>query len=364
MDELLFWFYILLVGAPIVYFSLKSREVSASDWGSYYKKELRLTRTERKLLNEISSRIRPDSVYKIDFCKERGIDLFLRVYRLSSSRLYGDLPFDLFSYCVCELKKRYRVFTPVSVSQLNEIAKLELVIGNSLKIEVQKACSELQDLTVEQERVLYNADKGRWRFILEDIKSNYSDVARFYEGIKSRESLIYSLVAKRNLYYGAYSFMLDKDKAMALKFYMHYLHVGSDSATFRFKAVTKQHQEDLFTNDIQLKKFQSILDDYNKQKDLDRSFVQIDELYAKKRKKVVLDEHAIKLAKEDLVGVVDLLNEYLEDEGASEETISTAMEKSVAPTSINVELSSIQSEFLAMLVSKSLPPQKSLFVTL
>lgn len=322
-------------------------------WGNYYKKKLSLSKTERRLLNKISTSVTDDPFYKIDFCLENAIVILLSIYRSAPVLPPENHWFDLFKYCVFQLKKEYVLFLPVSQDELGEVNRIESVIHESTKGEVLKALSGLAKLTIEQEKKLYSVDRKRWGIIIDDLKTNYSDSSLFYEEVKLKESMNSSIVAKRNLYYESYSFMIDKDKVLALKFYLHYLHVGSESDTFKFRVITRQHQKILFANDEQLKKFNELLRRYNKKKNLNDSLIDIEQLFIKKRKKIVLDEKAILSAKEDLNGVVDLLNEYLEDEYYVEKEAFPVMEKLPAEASTRITFNNIQSEFLNM-VSKQL----------
>lgn len=317
-------------------------------WGNYYKKKLALNTTERRLLNKISTSVTDDPFYKIDFCLENSIVILLSIYRSTPVLPPENYWLDLFKYCIYQLKRQYVLFLPVSLDELGEVNRIESVIDELAKREVLKGLLGLAKLTVEQEKKLYASDKKRWGIVIDDLKANYADSSLFYEEIKLMESINSSIVAKRNLYYESYSFMIDKDKVLALKFYLHYLHVGSESDTFKFRVITRQHQKKMFANDEQLKNFNELLRRYNKKKNLNDSLIDIEQLFIKKRKKIVLDEKAILSAKEDLNGVVDLLNEYFEDENYVGKEAFPIMEKLPAEASTVIIFNNIQSEFLNM----------------
>lgn len=68
--------------AFLVFRSLRMNNSLDSGWGNYYQKTHGLSSDEKQLLNKISSKARFDSFYRIDFCREDVIGLFLNVYRL------------------------------------------------------------------------------------------------------------------------------------------------------------------------------------------------------------------------------------------------------------------------------------------
>ncbi|PXV67367.1 TerB-like protein [Dysgonomonas alginatilytica] len=347
--------FIILVSL-VVYASLKPKNSLASGWGNYYAENLSLSSAEKDLLNKISTQIRPDAFYKVAFCRENAIRLFLSVYRKFPSFLIGSKYFDLFYYCSYILKIKYVFLLPsndVCSPERAEVKRFESVIADSVRDLIEKEFLALPELDAQQERLLYGEDSKRWLTIFEKLKADFSDGIQFYEDIKGRVPLSGSVVAKRNLCYDSYSFMLDKDKVLALKFYMHYLDVGSASDTFKFKTITKPHQKILFENETQLKYFQKILKGYKKNENLNKALSEIEDLFVKKRKKVLLDENAIKSAKEDLIGVVGLLNEYLEDDEFAEVKVTPVMESVVSSSSISIDFNIIQIEFLEMFVFQS-----------
>lgn len=319
-------------------------------WGNYYKKQLKLTNSERDLLNELSRDVKPNPLYRIDFCEKNLMSLFLNVYRLTPHSLPSSQAFHLFNYCIYGLMKKYHLFHPLSEVQQVELSKAETILDDLVKSEVEKNIENLPKLTKAQEKELFSIDKNRWKNTFQGLQDNYADSVQFYNDIKSIEAFNYSIVARRNLYYDSYLFMVDKDKVVALKFYIHYLNVGSESKKFKFREISKANQKKIFTSEVQLENFNEILKIYRSKKRLNQALTAIDEVFVKKRKKVVLDEQAIHSARKDLIEVVDLLNEYLEDEEPVVMNTSHTVEN--FSSSSDIAFTPVQLEFLNTLKMK------------
>ncbi|MCR8560402.1 hypothetical protein KXD93_22300 [Mucilaginibacter sp. BJC16-A38] len=117
-----------------------------------------------------------------------------------------------------------------------------------------------------------------------------------------------------NIYYEAAKFMAQVDKVEALGMYLYYIKFDQKSARIDNKPFNKTIQKQLFKTAEQQAEFHTIVDELIVLNDIKQSLKKVAVFYEPKRKRITLDDSAIKLAGQELSGTVTVLNKYLKEE--------------------------------------------------
>lgn len=159
----------------------------------------------------------------------------------------------------------------------------------------------------------------RWKIKFDQITAEYNKKSKeFVEEIIMLGNLNKENPSVENIFFEASKFIAKYDQETALLLYVHYLYNDLKSVTFDNKQLTKTIQKSLFKNDEQLENFQTIINNFINDKDFEKALNSIPQVYAVKRKKIQLDKSLIKEVQQQHSGTVELLNEYLKEDGSEE----------------------------------------------
>ncbi len=162
---------------------------------------------------------------------------------------------------------------------------------------------------------LYSQNTSRWKIKFEELTTNYKDnTKQFVESIVALGNLNKKNPSVESIFLEASKFMSKHNKETALMLYVHYLYHDLKSATFDNKRLIKTIQKNLFKTNEQLHDFEILVSELIRDKDLEKALQGVSEIYAVKRKKILLDTTSIKEVQQQHSGTVELLNEYLKDE--------------------------------------------------
>ncbi len=319
-------------------------------WGSDFAKELGLSKIEIRILNYVSHNNSYDRLYYRFFLthmyyamsyRKKLVGFYIAFLRNS---VYKDVKHekfkDLFYYCNYVLREKYICGLP----EKDTIDFLESVLPDVDKAEIRKLADTWDRLTEEEDKMLFRDDSGRWELFYNKLVENYSDGEAFYGAIVKLESMCITITSKRNIYYKAYRFAVDKDKLVSLRLYIHYLSIGSESETFKHLNISRSNQKILFANKVQKEKFDKIVGRFKRDGNISKALDNVDDVFKVKRKKIELDADKIQSARKDLNEVVNLLNEYLDEEEVS------ASQSDIAPVAVLSEQDSVQSEFIQFFI--------------
>ena len=168
----------------------------------------------------------------------------------------------------------------------------------------------------------------RWKNRFEMLKANYSDQLKFRDEVLNLGEQNKKNPSIETIFFEASKFMVAKNKEVALELYLNYIYHDVLSVTFNNKKLTKTIQKSLFSNEQQLMEFENIINDLIKNKNLKSALDKVRLIYKIKRKSIELNENQIAEVQKQHSGTVELLNEYLEDEGIEYE-IKLLIEKSM-----------------------------------
>lgn len=308
--------FVLIVILPLYLFlKLVAKNASKKNtygWGSDFQKDFDLDKNEKNILNRITYVLKYDRFHHIPFCKKNLTELFINTIRKETKITKSDKEYrDIFEYCSYALKCKYDCLLPSE----QEVMRLNRIMPDWRKQEIEMLCNGLLLLSDEDQSKLYSEDPTRWEKAYDSKVEHYTEGNDFYLFVVNLESKNSSVVVRRNIYHRAYRFVADKDRVVSLKLYLHYLSIVSDSDTFRHLNISAANQKKLFSTEKQKQNFNQLVDDFKSSADLTTALAKIDSVFKIKRREIKLDNDAIDSARNDLAGVVELLDVYLaEDE--------------------------------------------------
>ena len=294
--------FILIISFFVIYGLLFIDTLkSGPNSSNTYSYRLKLNRKESTHIRRAVANSNNDPFHQIDFCMDEAIKMYLEIIR--DKKFNEDELKLFFDYCKNFVKKRYNVYykTESEAPTPEVIAELELFRNYSLL-----------NLTEKQEKQLYAKDASRWVRVLDKVEAEYK---------KGKEQEVYDEILKianvngtrkKKVYYRGYKFMILKNKALALKIYLHYLHTDMDK--HKYRAIGKNDGKILFGNIKQEQKFTSIHQKLLKNNNLAKALDSVDELYFIKRRTITLDKVAITEAYNEHNDVTNILEQYLSDD--------------------------------------------------
>lgn len=256
--------------------------------------------------------------------------------------------------CVREFfghKRKISSDFPYQNSSVNQ--EFEERIGNVVNRCIEGLKPTINPPDKKTEILLNFQNVNRW-------KNRFEILCKEFEKKKIKEYVksIHALGAhnKKNpniehIYFEASKFIAKYDKIESLNFYIYYLYHDLKSVKVDNKQHSKTIQKTLFKTNEQLHNFEIIVGDLIKNRDLKKALKDISTIYIPQRKKIQLDNYAIKEVTEKHSGTVELLNEYLNDEYEDEnnsikmqEINSEEMKIEIASKSENIRNSIFKNE--------------------
>ncbi|MGI4874323.1 MAG: tellurite resistance TerB C-terminal domain-containing protein [Janthinobacterium lividum] len=241
-----------------------------------------------------------------------------------------------------------------------EFSGLDGALGSELERQVGQPLDALlptlvatigaPDEATELELNLQNVT--RWKQQLDQLATQLSGstTRAFVEGVQQLGQRNARNPALENIFFDASKLMAKYDREEALRFYVQYVYHDLNSVTINSKPLAKTIQKSLFPQPEQLLRFEAVVGQLARDKDLAQALAQVPTVYARQRRKIELDLGAIQQVQHQHAGTVELLNEYLQDDP----------EPTVAPSpAAAAELpiaSPAQEEEIQLLVPVAAPP--------
>lgn len=291
-----------------------------------HKDLFKLSRAEVNQINRQLALIKKH--FYLEFCIEEIIRIYIHTYReLPEIKKKNPVLNKLIiTYCIYLLKDKYD-FKPTPEDQ---VSALQASLPSTEIALIEKQIRQTPPPTPTEDKKLFANDNQRWkrqydRWTQTFDSGNPSD---FYEKVVRLASLNQNVrvADTRNMLYKGYVFMIGHHQATALKLYLHYLSIKSNSNTFKHKQISTRSISKLFNSTGQKEKFDAICLQFMKHEKLDKALTQIEELYTPVRKKISLRTDSIQEANTKQIQVAQLLSAYLDDEPTPE-----------VPVSINIE---------------------------
>ncbi|MGI4737576.1 MAG: tellurite resistance TerB C-terminal domain-containing protein [Janthinobacterium lividum] len=170
------------------------------------------------------------------------------------------------------------------------------------------------DEATERELNLQNVT--RWKQQLDELAIYLSATTTqaFVDGVNQLGQRNARNPAVENIFFEASKLMAPYDREQALRFYVQYVHHDLHSATVNNKPLGKTIQKSLFPQPEHLQRFEALVSQLTRDKNLALALDQVPAVYARQRRKIELDLGAIREVQHQHAGTVELLNEYLQDE--------------------------------------------------
>ncbi len=170
------------------------------------------------------------------------------------------------------------------------------------------------DEVTERELNLQNVT--RWKQQLDALAAQLSATTTqaFVAGVNQLGQRNARNPAVENLFFDASKLVAPYDREEALRFYVQYVHHDLNSVTVNNKPLAKTIQKSLFPQPEQLQRFEALVAQLTRDKNLAQALDRVPAVYARQRRKIKLDLGAIREVQHQHAGTVELLNEYLQDE--------------------------------------------------
>jgi hypothetical protein len=241
-----------------------------------------------------------------------------------------------------------------------EFSGLDGALGSALERQVGQPLDALlptliatinaPDEATELELNLQNVT--RWKQQLDQLATQLSGstTRAFVAGAQQLGQRNARNPALENIFFDASKLIAKYDREEALRFYVQYVYHDLNSVTINSKPLAKTIQKSLFPQPEQLQRFEAVVSQLARDKDLAQALAQVPTVYARQRRKIELDLGAIQQVQHQHAGTVELLNEYLQDdpEPPLAPSPAEAAERPVA--------SPAQEEEIQLLVPVAAPP--------
>lgn len=336
------FFFIVFFALPAIWFiwflytTTRDRPRYTDPFIAEIKEEYGLTKTEQEIMDYLSEKTLHERFFYLYFVKTRASFLMLDYIRSDVSRHQGHIELDgyldIFNYIIYIFKVTFKVKPP----HHTKIAEIESKVPDEIKKVIASLIPRYSELNEDQNRKLNEHDSERWKNFYqaieaeyttietsdtkrEDIETGYTAVEKFIADIDTLIKNNGTEVAQREIHLKAHKFLVTRDKVASLQYYIRYFcyETLSSDHNFKYKPVTARDKKILFDTPEQLKKFEKILSQLQQKKKrksyLNSSLLKVENIFIKEKRRIVLDTDAIQSARNDLAGVVNILNEYLEE---------------------------------------------------
>lgn len=321
-----------------------------------------IKKIEEKCQKELSSlKEQLDKVAESVACKHFKYRKGSNNYKYGIETIVNELHSNIFKYCENAVRESFGHKRKLNIDlQYASAAILEeynerIII--KLKKIIQIYIPTINEPDEKTDIELNTQNTTRWKIKFGELTSNYSDSKVFYQEIINLGNQNKNNPSVENIFYEASKFIAGQDKETALSLYIYYIYYDLNSVKFDNKQLSSTIQKQLFKTADHLNNFQTIINEFVSDKDLEKALKSIPGVYEARRKKIQLDRNAIQEVHEKHSGTVELLNEYLRDE--EEETENTLANPEVllqiiqkpeqvvtSPFEDSIHLTKIQQEIL------------------
>jgi hypothetical protein len=178
---------------------------------------------------------------------------------------------------------------------------------------------------------------ARWKQQLDHLAAQLSAATtrEFVEGVNQLGRRNARNPALEHIFFDASKLVAKYDREEALRFYVQYVHHDLNSVTVNSKPLAKTIQKSLFPQPEHLQRFEALISQLTRDKDLSRALSQVPTVYARQRRKIELNLGAIREVQHQHAGTVELLNEYLQDEPEAAGPLTDALPDQAAIEAIS-----------------------------
>lgn len=271
-----------------------------------------------------------DLVARFQFKYRKGSSNYNMSLRNTSDLLYA----QIFKRCENELREHYGHKRKLNMDSLFSDPRIMMELESKIIFPISILLSELitkipapdEDTQIE----LNSLNSSRWKTEFDDLCGKFEkDPVKFVSSIVALGTLNRKNQSIENVFYEASKFIAPKHSQSALILYLHYLYHDLKSIRFDNKPLTKTIQKSIFKSAEQVEQFKLIVENFLKDKNLEKATKAIPFIFAVKRKKITLNKLSIEEVKQKHAGTVELLNEYLQEEEESNFDLAVSTSASI-----------------------------------
>ncbi|MBK1896021.1 tellurite resistance TerB C-terminal domain-containing protein [Chryseobacterium paridis] len=356
-------------------------EVDSYKLGSKYRKKLTLDDVQCTLLDRLS--FNTNVFNEIEYCRVQILKQFLRLtdflfkecvpinrsyhtvvdelteiiivleynykndslnYKYTSESIQSDIFNHLLKLCENSVRDFYEIKRKINIdfkyTKPEILDKFNKKIVSKAEVFLENHKHQILDADYRTNLILNETNTNRWKTKFELIKSDYTNAVSFEREIARLAEVNINNPSVDSLYFEASKFISVFDKNSALRLYVYYLDKDLDSQKFDNRQLNKTIQKSLFTNVTQFTEFESIVNEFVRNRDLNSCIEKLNKIYLPKRKKIIIDteaiEHVKRLDSEITQKLGDILsddeeNDYLHSESREDDNKNIAF--SIANTS-------------------------------
>jgi len=334
-----------------------SREWSFSD---RYSEKLRLSKSEQILFDYFESKW--DSMCSgFEFMKIRQVELFREVMKDVKEQLiyntaisfnfksqngaydhsqsvftYHDLTIEekvrmvkncIFRLCRNKLYERYELNRSVDIFTYEHNERSKKEITGLLELVgplIDPLAKKLPEFTDEEETEVNTVYRTRWRIVHEEVKAAFNqnmDVQYYLQNIHRLTKINKENPGVQHLLFDAAKLLAGINNVAALKVYLQYIDVYHHFFNDEEKPLPKCTCKKLFRKEGLQSLFEDIVNQYKKDKDREKAYEAIHDLYLPVRRKINLDKKEIEKITRLHSETVQLLNEVMDEEEDEEEVV-------------------------------------------
>ncbi|KFF02258.1 tellurite resistance TerB C-terminal domain-containing protein [Chryseobacterium luteum] len=233
-----------------------------------------------------------------------------------------------------EIKRK--INTDFKYTKPEILEKLNKKIISKAEAFLEQHKYQILDADYRTNLILNETNTSRWKSKFELIKSDYRNAISFEREVARLAEVNVKNPSVDSLYFEASKFISGHDKNSALRLYIHYLDKDLNSQKFDNRKLTKTIQKSLFTTTDQFSEFESIVNEFVQNRDLNSCLEKVKTIYLPKRKKIIIDSEAIEQVKRLDAEIAHKLGEILSEE---DEENSPANKTNREDDSINIAFS-------------------------
>lgn len=224
----------------------------------------------------------------------------------------------IFRLCRNKLNERYELNSKIDIFTYTHNAQSQKAITGllaSIEQAIKPIVEALPEFTEEEQIIINSIYTTRWRQVYKEITESYNNDAQSYiRDITKLAKLNRQNSGLRHLLFDTSKFLTGKDNVAALKMYLHYVDAYCRFFEDDEKPLPKYICKKLFKNDEQQGEFEKIIRQYKENKNRDKAFNAIEQIFLPKRKKLDLDNEEISRISEQYSETLQLLNEVMNEE--------------------------------------------------
>lgn len=182
-------------------------------------------------------------------------------------------------------------------------------------------------ITEKDSEGFYRANPDAWEIRFYHLQESFTpaNVEEFYKDVCTLAKWNSSRITiRRKIYLNSHHFLIDKEKAYSLRFYLRYINVKGATENYPYQKINKKNRKILFKNRQEEVEFDAICEKLKADGNLRAAVRRLNALGISQRKEIKLDIEAIKRAAQKQSEVAGILGKLLLDEENEPEVVQVS----------------------------------------